>query len=96
MSMTPKDIFGIILRAAGLFILRLSLWLFYDYMLWYRTPNAAMKPFDPSLYMGWGIAYLVLGLYLLAGAPHLLRFAYREPEPEPPESEVEHSEKEEV
>lgn len=96
MSMTPKDIFGIIVRAAGLFILRLSLWLFYDYTLWGRTPNASTKPFDPSIFMVWGIGYLALGLYLLAGAPHLLRFSYPEPEPGPPESEAEHTGKEEV
>jgi hypothetical protein len=96
MSMTPRDIFGIVLRAAGLYILRLSLWLFYDYMLWHRTPDAATKPYDPSIYMIWGIGYLALGLYLLAGAPHILRFAYPEPKAESPESDVEHSEKEDV
>jgi hypothetical protein len=99
--MTPRDIFGIIIRAAGLFILRLSLWLFYDYTYWFYTPNAGMSAYaeaqkvsDPKIYLVWCVGYLALGLYLLAGAPHLLRLSY--PEPEAPESKFEDGEKEDA
>ena len=93
MKMTPKDIFGIIIRVAGLFILRLSLWLFYDYTrLYYEIgtyPLSNMKFSNEKFMIWWGIGYLVLGLYLLAGAPHLLRFSYREPVSEGRELEAE-------
>jgi len=46
--------------------------------------------------MIWGIGYLALGLYLLAGAPHVLHFRYPERKPGQTESEVEHSEKEKI
>jgi len=96
MKMTPKDIFGIIIRFAGLFMLRLSLWLFYDLTAWYY-PNSASsyrptssQVSDPKVFLLWGIGYLAIGIYLLAGAPQLLQFSY--PEPESPDSGNEHRE----
>jgi hypothetical protein len=58
----------------------------YSFMYWYYATGAyasPRKPTGPKIYMIWGIGYLALGLYLLDGAPHLLRFGY--PGPEPPE-----------
>jgi hypothetical protein len=94
MKMTPKDIFGIVVRVAGLFMLRLALWLFYDYMAWYyhipaSAYAASTNVVDPKIYMIWGVAYLAIGVYLLSGAPHLLRFSY--PDAEPPQSTVDRS-----
>ena len=86
--MLPKDIFGIIVRAAGLVVLRWSMWEFRNYTQWHY--EASQRTTDPAIYLIWGTGCLVLGAYLLAGAPHLVRFSY--PELESPDTESEGSE----
>ena len=80
--MTPRDIFGIILRTFGL---ALFLWgILYLYspigMLAYPEEN------DGSAlgYLLYGGACILISLYFLRGAPHILRFAYSDKSNLPP------------
>ena len=96
--MKPKDLFGVAVRIFGLYFGRVGLMYVYDY--WYASnyPNAnppvGIRPEDVHIYLVFAAVYLGLAIYFIAGAPHLLRSSY--PEPEEPESNVEHSETEDV
>jgi hypothetical protein len=67
---------------------------------WYASiyPNAnssvSIRPDEVKIYLVFAAVYLGLAIYFITGAPHLLRSSY--PEPEEPESNVEHSETEDV
>jgi len=83
MNLTTKDIFGLIIRFAGLFVLRLSLWCFQEYThLLYQVkyPSDFLNS-EKVYFLSWGIGYLVLGFYLLTCAPQLLKIAYKDTEP---------------
>lgn len=72
--MTPRDVFGIIVRTVGLGFVAYS----FEYL---QAPlGMALYPAaaDASLstYMVYGVIYFLIGAYLLRGAPHLVRFAY--------------------
>jgi hypothetical protein len=78
--MKARDIFGLILRVAGLigayyggFYLMSSL-----YCL---TGVPEREGFGARQYFLAGMVYMVVGLYFLRGAPHVLRFAYGADDP---------------
>ena len=80
--MTPSQIFGIVIRVFGL---TMSL-----FAVWYFVYGIATSLGLPEDMPGYGIAYyisggtfLLLGLYLLRGAPGLLRFSYPASDKEP-------------
>ncbi len=73
--MRPAQVFGIIVRVFGLSL--------FIYSVWYLVYGFATLLGLPEAHSGYGIAYfisgvtfLVLSLYLLRGAPHILRFSY--------------------
>lgn len=74
--MSAKDWFGVIVRTVGLvfFILSLYYGLSTVYML-----IAPSSRYDSALVYGlYGLGNLILSLYLLRGAPALLRWSYPE------------------
>ena len=75
--MKPEDIFGIVVRFAGLSL--------FFYGLWYLEFGIATAMGLPEESAGYGVAYfisgaffLIVGLYLLRGAPGLIGYAYPE------------------
>ena len=73
--MKPRDVFGIIVRTAGL-----SLTI---YALWYLAYGIAMMAGLPEEdqgnrpgYFVTGFLFLLMGLYFLRGAPGIFGFAY--------------------
>ena len=79
--MKPRDCFGVVIRSLG--ILTLAGCILYVY----STIIALLAPDSPggspaSHYLIAAVVLLILGLYLLRGAPHLMRFAYPEDENE--------------
>jgi hypothetical protein len=80
--MKPKDIFGIIVRACGLWLARMGLLYFYDCWYWFHTqgtnaqPARGVRPDSATIYIMFGIPYSVAALYFLRGAPHLIAFCY--------------------
>ena len=65
--MTTEDLFGLALRLAGVIAVATA---FQAIMFTLLGPIG----FSGSLL--WQIALLALGMYLLRGAPHVVRFAY--------------------
>ena len=72
--MNAKDVFGVVVRTAGLFLLVYGLW----YLLYGVAQATGISPITHStvnyFLSGWGS--LLVGLYFLRGAPGLLRFCY--------------------
>jgi hypothetical protein len=70
--MTAKDLFGVIVRMAGLFITFSGIAYFLSGIFRSLSPN------DPSGHQDftYGIVSLVVGLYFLRGAPLLMRYCY--------------------
>jgi len=74
--MSPKETFGVVVRAIGLIISCAALLYFLSALLLFFVPN-----YRPGVSPAWhyllsGSISLVFGLYLLRGAPHVVRFAY--------------------
>jgi hypothetical protein len=70
--MTPKNCFGLIVRTTGLLVLLVALYYFFFGLVLLRGTFSSMAPLllvQSSLGIG-------VGLYLLRGAPLILRFAY--------------------
>ena len=73
--MKPRDVFGIIVRTAGLSTLICGMWeLVFGIATLAGMPGD--QPGDCGGYFMTSVLFLSIGLYLLRGAPGLLRFAY--------------------
>ncbi len=73
--MKPNDVFGIIVRVFGLSILIYGIW----NLVFGVATTMGVQENEPGYgieYFVSGFLFLILGLYLLRGAPHLLRYAY--------------------
>jgi hypothetical protein len=73
--MKPRDCFGVVVRTVGLLLVLFSLFYFYGAVAATVSP-ALGRGGTPVYYIGIGVVMMSVGLYLLRGAPHLLRFAY--------------------
>ncbi len=73
--MKAKEIFGLILRVVGLFGLLYGGFYLLS-CLYILTGSPAREGFGLRQYFLAGVVYVLVGLYFLRGAPHLLRFAY--------------------
>jgi hypothetical protein len=85
--MKPRDCFGIVVRSIGLLLFALGLGYFFSSIwIFFVGPQDAWLVWTFS---GLGIVYFAIRLYLLRGAPHVVRFAYggekEEPKPKGPE-----------
>ena len=82
--MKPKDCFGVVIRSLGILTLIGSILYFYSMI---DTLLAADKPHTPAFeYFIAAVVLLIAGLYLLRGAPHLMRFAYPKDKDENPDA----------
>ncbi len=73
--MTPSQIFGIIIRVFGLTMSIYAVW----YLVYGIATSLGLPEDMPGYRIGYFISggtFLVLGLYLLRGAPGLVRFSY--------------------
>jgi hypothetical protein len=77
--MRPVEVFGIVVRVFGLLLLIYALW----YLVYGISVLSGLSEeaggYRISYFIS-GIMFLVLALYLLRGAPHILRFSYPENE----------------
>jgi hypothetical protein len=75
--MTPRECFGLVLRVFGLVFIAIGLSNFYSTLtiaVMFRGGGDSLLPsvlFKP-------VFVIAAGIYLLRGAPHILRFAYPE------------------
>lgn len=73
--MKPVQIFGIIVRAFGLGLAVYAIWyLTYGISIVLGLPEQRIG--SRASYFISGITFLILALYFLRGAPHVLRFCY--------------------
>ncbi len=73
--MTPQQCFGIVVRTVGLLLTIFSLHWFVTAV--YVSMFAPKQPHSPlSAYIFYGTTIALGGLYLLRGAPRLVRFCY--------------------
>lgn len=73
--MTPRDIFGIVVRTFGLSLFIYAIW----YLAYGVATVAGLPEEGPGYMIGYFITggiYFIIGLYLLRGAPFLIRFSY--------------------
>jgi len=79
--MTGRDLFGVVLRVAGLILVVYALWnLGYAFFALVGMP--APKDVQLQWYFVFGMLSLLVGVYFLRGAPHVLRFSYpKRPDP---------------
>jgi hypothetical protein len=85
--MKPRDCFGIVVRTIGLLMLFVSGFYLMSGVAILETQSPA--EWHWSAYLVYGVALFSIGLYMIRGAPHLVRFAYggekEEPKPKEPE-----------
>ena len=78
--MKAKDVFGLILRVVGLVCV--SWGGFYLLSCFYiLTGFPVQEGLGIKQYLLVGVPYLLVGLYFLRGAPHVLHFAYGPDDP---------------
>ena len=73
--MKPRNIFGIIVRTFGLSLFIYAVW----YLVYGLATLAGLPEDSPGHMIGCfvtGGVYLLIGLYLLRGAPLLINFSY--------------------
>jgi hypothetical protein len=83
--MKPKELFGLGVRLFGLFLGRSGLACAYDY--WYLGHSRLQQQGELGYNLVFCGVYLVAAAYFVAGAPHLVKYSYPEPEP-PADSET--------
>ena len=74
--MTPKEHFAIAVRVVGLIVVLFALGYFVDAGIMFINPYGRGEP--AVHYFVTGVIALFAGLYLLRGAPHVIRFAFPE------------------
>jgi hypothetical protein len=72
-NMKPSEIFGLIIRVFGLILLPLSLWYLAAALLIFVGVKG---PHDSIHYFLSGAVAAIFSIYLLRGAPHLIKFSY--------------------
>jgi hypothetical protein len=73
--MAPRECFGIAIRTIGVLVLFASVMYLYSasaVLFVYGMPHT----YPLASYLGASAVALIIGLYFLRGAPHLIRFAY--------------------
>jgi hypothetical protein len=73
--MKPRDSFGVVLRTVGIITLFVSGLYLYSAGVALLAPDTPHASTPPRYFLVFAIT-LVIGLYFLRGAPHLMRFAY--------------------
>jgi hypothetical protein len=75
-NVKPRQAFGVTVRIIGLIVVLVAILYFISGFILLVDPN-----FRPNVSPAWhyfvdGVVAIVIGLYLLRGAPHIVRFAY--------------------
>lgn len=78
MIMKPRDVFGLIIRIFGLATLILAFFYFYSSVEAGLRQDSQLA--SAAVYGRYGVIFMFLSVYLLRGAPHVMRFAYPEKE----------------
>ena len=73
--MKPRDCFGVVVRTVGLLLMLFSLFYFIGGVAAAISPSLG-RGGTPVYYVAIGGVMILVGLYLLRGAPHLLRYSY--------------------
>ena len=76
--MKPKEAFGVAVRIVGLLVTLASLAYLISAAILAINPHYRPDAHPAIEYLISGLVLLVCGLYLLGGASHIVRFAYRE------------------
>ena len=73
--MKPRDLFGVVIRSIGVLVLVGGVFYLYSAVVATLEPG---KPYasSPLSYIGASVISLLVSVYFLRGAPHLVRFAY--------------------
>jgi hypothetical protein len=71
--MTARDIFGVILRVCGLVLVYRGFGVLWFQIAIVFAPGLSRMSMIPFLH---GVAILAVGIYLMRGAPAVLRFCY--------------------
>ena len=80
--MKARDLFGLAIRLIGFGLCLYGVSCIAEYIaiqIGYFTPQRT----DPMDYFMLGAGYVLIGLYLLRGAPHFLRYAYPDTDRDP-------------
>ena len=77
--MKPKDCFGIVIRAFSRFVLLLGFYYLLVSVYVFVIPGMSHKS-PLTAYMANGFTLIIISLYLLRGAPALIRFCYPDSE----------------
>ena len=75
--MTPRDCFGIVVRSSGLFTLLLGLHYIEQGVFMILAPINEFRE-QQAFGVLYSVFIIAISLYLLRGAPRLMRFAYPE------------------
>ena len=74
--MKPSDVFGICVRVIGLFGFLGGIAYFIAGLCMVLWGQCGYHGFQTGQYLVYGVFFGGIGLYLLRGAPHFVRFAY--------------------
>ncbi|MEN3365595.1 MAG: hypothetical protein V7606_2869 [Burkholderiales bacterium] len=75
--MRPVEVFGIVVRVFGLSLLVYALWYLVYGVSTVLGLGGQAGSYQVSYFIS-GFTFLILSLYLLRGAPHIVRFSYPE------------------
>ena len=75
--MDQRNFFQLAMRIAGLIVCLYGLEYFREYAA-VQMGYWSLERTSPVLYFGSGAAFVIVGLYLLRGAPHFMRYAFPE------------------
>ena len=74
--MKPSQAFGVFVRCVGLILVLAAAQHFFTGLLLLVEPNSRSNVSPASHLFLYGVVLLVIGWYLLRGAPYIVNFAY--------------------
>lgn len=74
--MKPSDVFGICVRIIGLFGILGGIAYIVSGVCLLFSGKTQYTGFYAGTYLLFGVPFIAIGLYLLRGAPHIVKFAY--------------------
>ena len=77
MKFKPQDLFGLMVRGFGLYLLRLGFLYIYDFVYYSRVQGSPYSD-QGGLYLLGAFFYLAMGIYCLGGASHVVRWSSRD------------------
>jgi hypothetical protein len=87
--MNPKDLFQVVVRAAGLIVLLYGAEYLLEALLFQLGYREVRDALLVRYYSARGVLYIIVGLVLLRGASPLVAFAFPSERQPPPDSKAE-------